>query len=183
MMASATRTQTRTSRAMPQPGTPDPAWAEEGSGHGAAGGRVPTLGPGGKGAPAPGGRGAAPAGPGDLGRKWVDAVSAVDRHRARRSAPSPEVTGHRGFSGWLGKGTETGGWRGGRPWRVSGCCLAARPPRLWPGTRAAQGAPSGHSHRQAELAQPLGISGIQAWTLIWALLPMPCAHPECYLCL
>lgn len=74
---------------------------------------MPTLGPGGKGAPAPGGRGAAPAGLGDLGRKWVDAVSAVDRHRARRSAPSPEVTGHRGFSGWLGKGTETGGWGGG----------------------------------------------------------------------
>lgn len=126
-------------------------------GTGAAGGRVPTLRPGGMGAPAPGGRGAALAGPGDLGRKWVGAVSAVDGHCARRSAPSPEATGHTGFSGWLGKGTETGGGGGGQTSRVSGCCLAARPPRLWPGTRAAQGAPRGHSHRQAELAQPLGV--------------------------
>lgn len=43
----------------------------------------------------------------------MGAVSAVDGHCARRSAPSPEATGHTGFSGYsLGKGTETGGGGG-----------------------------------------------------------------------
>lgn len=158
-----------------------PAWAEEGSGHRGVWRKGAHPGPGREGAPT-GGRGAAPAGPGDLGRKWVDSGSAADRQRARRSAPSPEVTGHRGFSGWLGKHMETEAWGGagwgGRPRRASGCCLAARPPWLWPGTGAAQEALSGHSHASPtgrHSSPSHGAPGTQAWTLIWA--------PLCYLCL
>ena len=112
-------------------------------------------GPGREGAPL-GGRGAAPAGPGDLGRKWVDSGSAADRQRARRSAPSSEVTGHRVSSGWLGKHTETEAW-GGAGW---GAGLRGLLAAIWqPGLPGSGRAPGQHRETLAVLLTPAQQAG------------------------
>lgn len=112
--------------------------------------------------PAPGGWGLQHRWPGALaGRATWEAVGGRSVCCGTGIAPevcsSPEATGHTGFSGWLGKGTETG-WRG---WADLEGFLAA----VWqlglPGSGRVPGRlkepPRGHSHRQAEPAQPLGV--------------------------
>ena len=130
-------------------------------------GRVPIAGPGWEGALAP--RWLAvqpPAGPGDLGRKWVDSVSAVTgvEPRGLLQALRSLTTGASQADLAVLQRPEGagGGWGGGAGWALGGFLAAVGQPGLpaLAGYQVSSGSPewsfSHQPNRQAELAQPGG---------------------------